>query len=193
MIHRIQVLLSNTEVDKHHLWLKPKKNKEGYDLLKYGPKGWRPLLNGFDLGTEEGEAFPGKEGKALQDTVATLENKVNNINVVDEVIEPHRNHMDAAFLFTSNKKPVFTMTILSATTKYAGLMSSSDKMKLEGHEETLQELPDTLDSVRGDINEVNASLSTFLNGEKNNMVTEIGRLASEVDSLIDRVSSLESK
>ena len=40
----IRIYLSDKEPDKHHLWLKPRKNDDGYDLLYFGYDKWKPLI-----------------------------------------------------------------------------------------------------------------------------------------------------
>lgn len=40
-----RILCSIKEPDRNHLWLRPKLNQDGYDLLYYGAKGWTLLIN----------------------------------------------------------------------------------------------------------------------------------------------------
>lgn len=43
-VKELKILLSNKEVDKNHLWLRPKKECQGFDLLIYNVNGWEPLF-----------------------------------------------------------------------------------------------------------------------------------------------------
>lgn len=40
-----RILCDTKEPDKNHLWLRPRLDKEGYDLLYWGSKGWTPLID----------------------------------------------------------------------------------------------------------------------------------------------------
>lgn len=40
-----RILCDVKEPDKNHLWLRPKSDKDGYDLLYWGSKGWTPLID----------------------------------------------------------------------------------------------------------------------------------------------------
>lgn len=39
----IKVILSYKEIDKNHLWLRPRRRHPGFDLLIYGANGWEPF------------------------------------------------------------------------------------------------------------------------------------------------------
>lgn len=41
-----RILCSIKEPDKNHLWLRPYLDKDGYELLYFGAKGWTPLFCG---------------------------------------------------------------------------------------------------------------------------------------------------
>lgn len=43
-VKELKVLLSHKEVDKNHLWLKPRTDCPGFDLLIYNADGWEPLF-----------------------------------------------------------------------------------------------------------------------------------------------------
>ena len=42
-VKELKILLSTREVDKNHLWLKPRSNSNSFDLLIYNADGWEPL------------------------------------------------------------------------------------------------------------------------------------------------------
>ena len=39
----VQIILSYKEVDKHCIWMRPYLDKEGYEFLYFGAKGWTPF------------------------------------------------------------------------------------------------------------------------------------------------------
>lgn len=41
----IKIHLSHKEPNKELLWLRPRLDREGYDLLYFGAKGWTPLID----------------------------------------------------------------------------------------------------------------------------------------------------
>lgn len=47
MTHKVDLIFSHKEPNKEQLWLRPRKKKEGYDILYYSSKGWRPLIDTF--------------------------------------------------------------------------------------------------------------------------------------------------
>lgn len=40
---KVEIYLSHKEPDKNLLWLRPYLDKDGYELLYFGVKGWTPL------------------------------------------------------------------------------------------------------------------------------------------------------
>lgn len=40
-----RILCDVKEPDKNHLWLRPRLDKDGYDLLYWGAEGWTPLID----------------------------------------------------------------------------------------------------------------------------------------------------
>lgn len=40
-----RILCDVKEPDKNHLWLRPRLDRDGYDLLYWGSKGWTPLID----------------------------------------------------------------------------------------------------------------------------------------------------
>lgn len=39
----VQIILSYKEVDKHCIWMRPYLDKEGYEFLYFGARGWTPF------------------------------------------------------------------------------------------------------------------------------------------------------
>lgn len=44
----VRIYLSHKEPSKELLWLRPKLDEEGYDLLYWGSNGWTPLIGGVN-------------------------------------------------------------------------------------------------------------------------------------------------
>lgn len=40
-----RIFCDTKEPDKNHLWLRPRLDKEGFDLLYFGSNGWTPLID----------------------------------------------------------------------------------------------------------------------------------------------------
>ncbi len=40
-----RILCDKKEPDKNHLWLRPRLDRDGYDLLYWGANGWTPLID----------------------------------------------------------------------------------------------------------------------------------------------------
>ena len=40
-----RILCDVEEPDKNHLWLRPRLDRDGYDLLYWGANGWTPLID----------------------------------------------------------------------------------------------------------------------------------------------------
>ena len=40
-----RILCNVKEPDKNHLWLRPRLDRDGYDLLYWGAEGWTPLID----------------------------------------------------------------------------------------------------------------------------------------------------
>lgn len=40
-----RILCDVKEPDKNHLWLRPRLDRDGYDLLYWGAEGWTPLID----------------------------------------------------------------------------------------------------------------------------------------------------
>lgn len=51
---RVEIFLSYKEPNYRDnlLWLRPYLDREGYELLYYGPYGWKPLINGCKCNEE---------------------------------------------------------------------------------------------------------------------------------------------
>ena len=111
------------------------------------------------LGETSSTAYPGDKGKATTDKLNKTSNKVvvgpTTVNPsTDKIVLKYQTH------FTStNSDSEDEHTINAATTSQAGLMSSSDKTKLDG-------LKDQAD-ITSDIDAVQTNLETHINNKSN--------------------------
>lgn len=59
MVEELKIYRSNKELEnKNHLWLKPKKGSDGYNLLYYSVEGWKDIFTETPVlfSTEETES-----------------------------------------------------------------------------------------------------------------------------------------
>lgn len=111
------------------------------------------------LGETSSTAYPGDKGKATTDKLNKTSNKVvvGPITVnpsTDNVVLKYQTH------FTStNSDSEDSHTINAATTSQAGVMSSSDKTKLDGLKDQA--------GITSDINAVQTNLETHINNKSN--------------------------
>lgn len=111
------------------------------------------------LGETSSTAYPGDKGKATTDKLNKTSNKVvvgpTTVNPsTDKIVLKYQTH------FTStNSDSEDSHTINAATTSQAGVMSSSDKTKLDGLKDQA--------GITSDINAVQTNLETHINNKSN--------------------------
>lgn len=55
-----RILCDVKEPDKNHLWLRPRLDRDGYDLLYWGVNGWTPLIDCGDCPYKKPDINPDK-------------------------------------------------------------------------------------------------------------------------------------
>lgn len=111
------------------------------------------------LGETSSTAYPGDKGKATTDKLNRIPNKL-----ITDTVNVNQSATEAVLSFTYYKQNEQqsgrnTLTITSATTSQAGLMSSSDKTKLDGLKDQA--------GITSDINAVQTNLETHINNKSN--------------------------
>lgn len=111
------------------------------------------------LGETSSTAYPGDKGKATTDKLNRIPDKL-----ITDTVNVDQSTTEAVLKFTSYKQKAQqigrnTLTITSATTSQAGLMSSSDKTKLDGLKDQA--------GITSDINAVQTNLETHINNKSN--------------------------
>lgn len=130
------------------------------------------------LGETSSTAYPGDKGKATTD-------KLNRIpdELITDTVNVNQSTTEAVLNFTTYRQEAQqigrnTLTITSATTSQAGLMSSSDKTKLDGLKDQA--------GITSDINAVQTNLETHINNKSNpHEVTKDQVGLSNVDNTSD--------
>lgn len=111
------------------------------------------------LGETSSTAYPGNKGKATTDKLNRIPDKL-----ITDTINVKQSTTEAVLNFTTYRQEAQqigrnTLTITSATTSQAGLMSSSDKTKLDGLKDQA--------GITSDINAVQTNLKTHINNKSN--------------------------
>lgn len=111
------------------------------------------------LGETSSTAYPGDKGKATTDKLNRIPDKL-----ITDTVNVNQSTTEAVLKFTTYRQEAQqigrnTLTITSATTSQAGLMSSSDKTKLD-------RLKDQA-GITSDINAVQTNLETHINNKSN--------------------------
>lgn len=111
------------------------------------------------LGETSSTAYPGDKGKATTDKLNRIPDKL-----ITDTIDVNQSTTKAVLNFVYYKQKAQqigrnTLTITSATTSQAGLMSSSDKTKLDGLKDQA--------GITSDINAVQTNLETHINNKSN--------------------------
>lgn len=111
------------------------------------------------LGETSSTAYPGDKGKATTDKLNRIPDKL-----ITDTINVNQSTTEAVLNFVTYKQKAQqisrnTLTITSATTSQAGLMSSSDKTKLDGLKDQA--------GITSDINAVQTNLETHINNKSN--------------------------
>lgn len=111
------------------------------------------------LGETSSTAYPGNKGKATTDKLNRIPDKL-----ITDTVNVNQSTTEAVLNFTTYRQKAQqvgrnTLTITSATTSQAGLMSSSDKTKLDGLKDQA--------GITSDINAVQTNLETHINNKSN--------------------------
>lgn len=111
------------------------------------------------LGETSSTAYPGDKGKATTDKLNRIPDKL-----ITDTIDVNQSTTEAVLNFTTYRQEAQhvgrnTLTITSATISQAGLMSSSDKTKLDGLKDQA--------GITSDINAVQTNLETHINNKSN--------------------------
>lgn len=93
------------------------------------------------LGETSSTAYPGDKGKATTDKLNRIPDKL-----ITDTVNVNQSTTEAVLNFTTYRQEAQqvgrnTLTITSATTSQAGLMSSSDKTKLDGLKDQIENMP----------------------------------------------------
>lgn len=130
------------------------------------------------LGETSSTAYPGDKGKATTDKLNRIPDKL-----ITDTVNVNQSTTEAVLNFTTYRQEAQqigrnTLTITSATTSQAGLMSSSDKTKLDGLKDQA--------GITSDIDAVQTNLETHINNKSNpHEVTKDQVGLSEVDNTSD--------
>lgn len=111
------------------------------------------------LGETSSTAYPGDKGKATTDKLNRIPDKL-----ITDTVNVNQSTTEAVLKFTTYRQEAQqigsnTLTITSATTSQAGLMSSSDKTKLDSLKDQA--------GIISDINAVQTNLETHINNKSN--------------------------
>lgn len=126
---------------------------------RWSGTGYVEISKSLALGETSSTAYPGDKGKATTDKLNKTSDKVvvgpTTVNPsTDKIVLKYQTH------FTStNSDSEDSHTINAATTSQAGLMSSSDKTKLDGLKDQA--------GITSDINAVQTNLETHINNKSN--------------------------
>lgn len=130
------------------------------------------------LGETSSTAYPGDKGKATTDKLNRIPDKL-----ITDTVNVNQSTTEAVLNFTTYRQEAQqigrnTLTITSATISQAGLMSSSDKTKLDGLKDQA--------GITSDINAVQTNLETHINNKSNpHEVTKEQVGLSNVDNTSD--------
>lgn len=130
------------------------------------------------LGETSSTAYPGDKGKATTDKLNRIPDKL-----ITDTVNVNQSTTEAVLNFTTYRQEAQqvgrnTLTITSATISQAGLMSSSDKTKLDGLKDQA--------GITSDIDAVQTNLETHINNKSNpHEVTKDQVGLSEVDNTSD--------
>lgn len=111
------------------------------------------------LGETSSTAYPGDKGKATTDKLNRIPDKL-----ITDTVNVNQSTTEAVLNFTTYRQEAQqvgrnALTITSATTSQAGLMSSSDKTKLDGLKDQA--------GITSDIDAVQTNLETHINNKSN--------------------------
>lgn len=130
------------------------------------------------LGETSSTAYPGDKGKATTDKLNRIPDKL-----ITDTVNVNQSTTEAVLNFTTYRQEAQqvgrnTLTITSATISQAGLMSSSDKTKLDGLKDQA--------GITSDIDAVQTNLETHINNKSNPHEVNKAQVGlSEVDNTSD--------
>lgn len=126
---------------------------------RWSGTGYVEISKSLALGETSSTAYPGDKGKATTDKLNRIPDKL-----ITDTVDVNQSTTEAVLNFTTYRQKAQqigrnTLTITSATTSQAGLMSSSDKTKLDGLKDQA--------GITSDINAVQTNLETHINNKSN--------------------------
>lgn len=126
---------------------------------RWSGTGYVEISKSLALGETSSTAYPGDKGKATTDKLNRIPNKL-----ITDTVNVNQSTTEAVLNFTTYRQEAQqvgrnTLTITSATISQAGLMSSSDKTKLDGLKEQA--------GITSDIDAVQTNLETHINNKSN--------------------------
>lgn len=145
---------------------------------RWSGTGYVEISKSLALGETSSTAYPGDKGKATTDKLNRIPDKI-----ITDTVNVNQSTTEAVLNFTTYRQEAQqvgrnTLTITSATTSQAGLMSSSDKTKLDGLKDQA--------GITSDIDAVQTNLETHINNKSNpHEVTKDQVGLSEVDNTSD--------
>lgn len=137
---------------------------------RWSGTGYVEISKSLALGETSSTAYPGDKGKATTDKLNRIPDKL-----ITDTVNVNQSATEAVLNFTTYRQEAQqvdrnTLTITSATTSQAGLMSSSDKTKLDG-----------LKDQAGITSDIDALKQTIENMP--NLVVTEGRLSHKNDGI----------
>ena len=126
---------------------------------RWSGTGYVEISKSLALGETSSTAYPGDKGKATTDKLNRIPDKL-----ITDTVNINQSTTEAVLNFTTYRQEAQqvgrnTLTITSATTSQAGLMSSSDKTKLDGLKDQA--------GITSDIDAVQTNLETHINNKSN--------------------------
>lgn len=126
---------------------------------RWSGTGYVEISKSLALGETSSTAYPGDKGKATTDKLNRIPDKL-----ITDTVNVNQSTTEAVLNFTTYRQEAQqvgrnTLTITSATTSQAGVMSSSDKTKLDGLKDQA--------GITSDINAVQTNLETHINNKSN--------------------------
>lgn len=152
---------------------------------RWSGTGYVEISKSLALGETSSTAYPGDKGKATTDKLNRIPDKL-----ITDTVNVNQSTTEAVLNFTTYRQEAQqvgrnTLTITSATTSQAGLMSSSDKTKLDGLKDQA--------GITSDIDAVQTNLETHINNKSNpHKVNKAQVGLSEVDNTSDANKPISS-
>lgn len=144
---------------------------------RWSGTGYVEISKSLALGETSSTAYPGDKGKATTDKLNRIPDKL-----ITDTINVNQSTTEAVLNFTTYRQEAQqvgrnTLTITSATTSQAGLMSSSDKTKLDGLKDQagitsiniieLQDIRDIINIVNHEKDAASSDISSVFGGSVN--------------------------